>query len=769
MPNFGAFRNNTLITYIAGDATQLNKTLDQSTRNINTFTKKVEKAGKKNEAAQAGLLGGGFGRGGKVNQGLRGLASGTGLGSAALFGSGPFIGAALAAGAIKKSVDAASSLNEQITKSQQIFGAASKSVLDWSKTTSRSIFISQRAALEASGTFGNLFKAQGFSDVQNSKLSKSLVNLAGDLASFNDLDVNQVLQDLQSGIVGEIEPVRKYGADLRVAKVQQEALAESGKKNVKELTSQELTLARLHLLYKDTAAAQGDAARTAGGLANQERKIAAQVDDLAANLGTLLTPAVTALVTELNDAAGVAIKVSEALQKIASIKIPTIHIPIVGDIGGGAGGAILKRVAEVAQLGNPVFGALFAKNLFNDVRHAISGGADKAANEQKSGTVADLNKSLNGFLINVIKDVKPTDELISKGIGGALDFFKGKLNKKIGRVKVGINISNLIDSAQLGVEKSQVSGSIASQLTALQALKSGIEKQIAAGIDVKSAQHDLVSVEGQIADLQKQSRADGFASIISSLQLGVDKSSLTKGLGDDLKALEALRDGLRAQVKAGVDVANNQSQLVSVLSNIKALREQIAQNSKDAVKASAFKQIGLSATGGEIIPGVSNLKKQLEQLKSSDLSNVPKKLANRLAGVGKVLSDPIKSSIPEVRSAIKDLFSAIRSELNNQSKNGPLTKTTSLNTNKILKGLGLDPASAKEIRSRLSKFNSGGVALAGTGVVASPGGFPTFGGGDTHVTVELDGQKIEKSVTVRQQKRSRRNPTQKRGPTVHNI
>jgi hypothetical protein len=275
--NIGGFRGNGITLYIAGDTKQLDRALTKATNEVNTFVKKSEKAGAKAEAAQAGLFGGAFGRGGKANQGLRGLASGTGLGSAALFGSGAFIGAALSAGALKKSIDAASDLNEQITKSQQVFGAASKSVLDWSKDTAKNIGIARSAALQASGTFGNLFRAQGFGDLQNSKLSKGLVQLAADLASFNNIDVNEVLQDLSSGLVGEIEPVRKYGADLRIARVQQEALAESGKENVKQLTQQELTLARLHLLYKDTSAAQGDFKRTSGGLANQERILSAQV------------------------------------------------------------------------------------------------------------------------------------------------------------------------------------------------------------------------------------------------------------------------------------------------------------------------------------------------------------------------------------------------------------------------------------------------------------------------------------------------------------
>lgn len=810
-----AIGNQSMVLHILADDRVLERVLKNSKNQINNFSSDVEKAGKKNQAA---LSGGFFGRGSKGNQALRGGLSGFGQQSSFLFGSGAFIGASAAAAALKTSIDAASDLNEQITKSQQVFGASDRAILKWSENTAKNIGISQTAALQAAGTFGNLFKAQGIGNARNSQLSKNLVQLAADLASFNNANPVQVLEDLNSAIVGEIEPVRKYGVNLRVARVQQEALAATGKASVKELTQQELTLARLKILYKDTSTAQGDFKRTQGGLANQQRILTAQTQDLAADLGTLLLPAVDGVVTALNEGIGVTLKITGALKALAKVKIPAIHIPFLFDFPGG-GGTVGKIAGGVAKFGGLAavspLGAVVKTvhdQLVGDAKRETKSATPKLAKDFKDAftpfTQDALDNAINirGFLkvpkinpgkvlgnlidnLNLKLDKSELTETASDNISILRDLVKAYETE----VKLGIDVKNasknlvaarkqlqdatkgaasdtfskIIDNLGLGVEKAGLTKSLNDDVSALQAVKAGLLNQIKAGVDVQSAQHQLVAVQGQIASTQEQIKQNGIDKILTGLQAGVDKAKLTKGLADDLKALQAQAAGIRAQIAAGNDVASQQSNLVSVLQQIQGLQEQIAQNKQDALKASAFKQIGLSAEGGEIIPGVSNLKKQLSQLKSNlpnEMGTTLRKLVNRLGGVGKVLSDPIKSSIPEVRAAIKDLFDAIRGEMDSQTKNGPLTKTTALNTNKVIRGLGLDANTTKELRSRLSKFNSAGVALAGPGVAASKGGFPNFGAPAVVVNVELDGQKVEKNVTVRQQRRGNRNPTQKRGP-----
>ena len=121
-------------------------------------------------------------------------------------------------------------------------------------------------------------------------MSQALVQLAADMASFNNASPEDVLLAIRSGLIGEAEPLRRYGVLLSETRVQQQALVETGKDNVKNLTDQEKLTARYNIILKDTGTAQGDAARTAGSWANQSRKLRANLDDLSAGLGQKLIP-----------------------------------------------------------------------------------------------------------------------------------------------------------------------------------------------------------------------------------------------------------------------------------------------------------------------------------------------------------------------------------------------------------------------------------------------------------------------------------------------
>lgn len=229
--------------------------------------------------------------------------------------AGITLGTATAFSQIEKAIGAASDLNEQVAKSRQIFGPASRAIEDWAQTTASSMGISERAALSATGTFGNLFRVIEVAPQQASEMSRTLVQLAADLASFNNASPEDVLVAIRSGLIGEAEPLRRYGVLLSEARVQQVAMAETGKRTASALTAQEKALARYQIILQDTQAAQGDFARTSEGLANQSRTLRANMDDLSADIGGLLVPALTDLARLANLGA-------DALSRLAGINFP---------------------------------------------------------------------------------------------------------------------------------------------------------------------------------------------------------------------------------------------------------------------------------------------------------------------------------------------------------------------------------------------------------------------------------------------------------------
>lgn len=190
----------------------------------------------------------------------------------------------------KTAFDAASDLNESMSKVNVVFEDSADVIVDWSKTSAKALGISQQEALEAAGTFGNLFRAMKIGTKPAADMSKQLVGLASDLASFNNANPEDVLLALRSGLVGEAEPLRKFGVSLSAARIEAEALSLGMKKQGGVFTAAQKAQAAYSIILKDTTLAQGDFARTADGAANKQRIMSAQFKDAAATIGTKLLP-----------------------------------------------------------------------------------------------------------------------------------------------------------------------------------------------------------------------------------------------------------------------------------------------------------------------------------------------------------------------------------------------------------------------------------------------------------------------------------------------
>jgi len=202
---------------------------------------------------------------------------------------------------LQSTVMAASNLSESISKSNVVFGQNAKVVQDWSKTTAKALGVSQQSALEAAGTYGNLFRAFGIAEQDSAKMSTSLVQLAADLASFNNTNIDDALLALRSGLSGETEPLKRFGIAINDVRLKEQALSMGLIKTTSGVLPQAIkTQAAYALIMKDSALAQGDVSRTADGLANQLKFLKAGIDDAKTGFGNALLPIVLNVVTVLN-------------------------------------------------------------------------------------------------------------------------------------------------------------------------------------------------------------------------------------------------------------------------------------------------------------------------------------------------------------------------------------------------------------------------------------------------------------------------------------
>lgn len=215
--------------------------------------------------------------------------------------------ASLAARAIRQvgdaanfTVQAAAGLNEAQNRVGVVFGKSAQAVRNYAKTT-KLIGISESEALQASGLFGTLFTNIGETEASAASLSMSLVNLAADMASYNDRTMEDTLRALRSALVGEVEPIRKMGIVLNDTALREEAF----RMGLVETTRTVLPVNIKMLAAYSSIMAQGkrqigDFSRTSGDLTNQQRVLTANIKDLSAAIGKQLVPAFLEIVSGIN-------------------------------------------------------------------------------------------------------------------------------------------------------------------------------------------------------------------------------------------------------------------------------------------------------------------------------------------------------------------------------------------------------------------------------------------------------------------------------------
>jgi len=229
----------------------------------------------------------------KLNKTMSSVTKGLG-GLAGTLGKTVVAGASLATGALVgfagKSIALASDLNEVQNVVDTTFGESSKIIDEFAKTAGDAYGISVLNAKQYTGTMGAMIKSMGISEEATTKMSTSLTGLAGDMASFYNLDSSVAFDKLRAGISGETEPLKQLGINMSVANLEAYALATGIKKDYNEMSQAEQATLRYNFIMKATADAQGDFSKTSNSLANQQRILSLRVQELSASFGSKLLP-----------------------------------------------------------------------------------------------------------------------------------------------------------------------------------------------------------------------------------------------------------------------------------------------------------------------------------------------------------------------------------------------------------------------------------------------------------------------------------------------
>lgn len=246
-------------------------------------------------------------------------------------------------GKIGDAIDISSSLTEVQNVVDVTFGQYANLVEKMSKTSIVDFGMSELTVKQVASRFQAMGSAMGFAQGRMANMSIELTKLTADMASFYNVEQEDVAEDLESIFTGQTRPLRTYGLDLTEATLQEWAMKQGMDANVNSMSQMEKTMLRYQYVMANTTAAQGDFLRTQDTWANQVRILKQNLEQLASVIGgtfiNILKPLVSALNNAMSHIISFAQTVSEALGKIFGWKYEVGSGGVTSDLEDGEGAA----------------------------------------------------------------------------------------------------------------------------------------------------------------------------------------------------------------------------------------------------------------------------------------------------------------------------------------------------------------------------------------------------------------------------------------------
>lgn len=200
---------------------------------------------------------------------------------------------------VSEAIDYASDLTEVQNVVDTVFGDNS-AINDWSKNMLHAVGLNELSAKQFAGTMGAMLSSSGVAQNQVEDMSMSITELAGNMASFYNLDAEEAFNKIRSGISGETEPLKQLGINMSVANLEAYALSNGIETAYKEMSQAEQVTLRYNYLLAATANAHGDFARTSGSYANQVKLLKENWTQFTGELATSVLPVLAYGINILN-------------------------------------------------------------------------------------------------------------------------------------------------------------------------------------------------------------------------------------------------------------------------------------------------------------------------------------------------------------------------------------------------------------------------------------------------------------------------------------
>jgi hypothetical protein len=469
-------------------------------------------------------------------------------------------------------VKLASDFDESMNKVNVAFKESSKEVVAFSKTTLKSFGIAQGTALDMAAQFGDMSTSMGLSTGQASKLSTGLVGLAGDLASFKNMNIEEVTTALNGVFTGETESLKRLGVVMTENNLKHFAMSQGIKGNIKDLDESQKVLLRYNYVMAKTVNAHGDFERTGGGAANQMRVFSESLQQLGVQFGQTILPAITSVIKALNG----------MLSKIGELSPATkTFVMIAGGIAALAGpmlylaGTVIPKVITGVNLLRVAFTKLGTSIKTAGIIGAISLVAGAALEQQSA-----LNGA-NDALAKLTDEEKTNADAIrskNKELYDSIAAYE-KLRKSAAQQDATYKAQTNQERNTAKIYEDKIAAAKAYIVANRQLLKTATTTK---GIDATAGGIDL-KPKGTTADGKATKEQFGLAGDIQSLAdkvaearketLALKNEFLNlrwPSLGDPLKALDFDTEKITEKIKTPFQIMNQQ-----ISANAKVQQEEL--------------------------------------------------------------------------------------------------------------------------------------------------------------------------------------------------
>ena len=420
---------------------------------------------------------------------------------------------------LASAISKASEYQEDLNLFTVSMGQYAEEAYNYAQKVSGVVGIDPSEWMRNQGVFNTIITGFGVAGDKAAFMSKNLTQLGYDLASFYNLDFESAMQKVQSGIAGELEPLRRLGYDLSVARLEQERLNLGIDKSVSDMTQAEKSQLRYYAMMTQVTQVQGDMARTLEQPANMLRVLKAQFEQCARAIGNLFIPI---LVKVLPFAIAVANALREIITAIAGLFGVTLQAPDWGDSFGGAtagSGAIADNMDSAAGSAKELKKYLAGFDELNVLPDQNQGGGSGGS----AGGGGDLGIDLPGY------------DFLENAVGNKIDEWKKKLEPLVNFVKDNLKeILELVATIGAALLAWRLATELMTGISALKALSQNglsIPLTITAGA-ILTAAGFKIEFSGIKDAIEKKLNGFNFSEIILGGLVGTAGTGLLgKGIG----------------------------------------------------------------------------------------------------------------------------------------------------------------------------------------------------------------------------------------------